>query len=85
MATGKALDIICLFLVPQGAVWSPDECTRTAAFLGTLTSREDKALIKALVIQAFIGFFRSGLASIEASPSSSVDEKGASDQPQALS
>jgi len=70
--TGQALEIVALFLKTEGGAWSPEECTRTAAYLGTLTQRTDKAKIKDLVVQAFIGFFAKGLASAVISRSSLV-------------
>ena len=84
IATGSALDVVALFLYPQGGEWSPEECTRTAAYLGALTSREDKAKIKDLVVQAFIGFFAKGLASAVISRSSlvGVGKKSGSVQPE---
>lgn len=64
VATGKALEIVALFLVPVGEEWSVEGCGRMAEFLGSLTAAQDKAIVKDLVIQAFMGFFANGLSSI---------------------
>ena len=61
--TGSALEVVALFLSPVGSPWSPDGCAKIAEYIGTLTAAEDKARIKDLVVQAFMGFFRKGLAS----------------------
>lgn len=61
--TGSALEVVALFLSPVGTPWSPEGCAKIAEYIGTLTTADDKAKIKDLVIQAFIGFFRKGLAS----------------------
>ena len=72
IATGQAIEIVALFLVPEGETWSVDGCARVAAHIEALTDSVDKAVVKDLVVQAFMGFFAKGLASAVISRSSLV-------------
>jgi len=70
--TGKAIEVVALFLTESGKPWHTEGCAEIAQYIGDLTAADDKAKIKDLVIQAFIGFFRTGLASAVISRSSLV-------------
>lgn len=62
ISTGACLEIVSLFLTPSGVPWSVPQVAKTAEFLADLTDPVDKAKVRDLVVQAFMGFFKSGLA-----------------------
>lgn len=47
-----------------GTLWTPAIGEETAAFLGGLTSAEDKTKIRALVLSLLVSFFSSGIVSL---------------------
>lgn len=55
--------------------WSPELCEETASYLGTLTSPEDKAKVRNLVLTLLAHFFESGIVSLWTTETSS-DEEG---------
>lgn len=72
--SGQALELLgCLIVPEQIGVegWTPEEARRTAAFIGQLRGKEDKARVRAMILSLLIGFFGCGLASITTSPRSS--------------
>jgi hypothetical protein len=75
LASGLALELLGLLLVPEGTPpekWTPEIMAETARFIGGLTSDEDRQTVNAAILDVMIGFFRSGLASFWSSTTSSV-------------
>ncbi len=72
--SGQALALLGCLIVPEAVGvegWTPDEASKTAAFLAQLRGEEDKAHVRALILSLIIGFFGCGLASVWTSQRSS--------------
>ena len=71
-------------LLPEGVAdeqWTSNHAEATAARLAGATSREDKALIQKLIIQAITGFFAAGLLSSKPSLHALLPAEGDEMQP----
>jgi len=67
----EVLNLLGCLLVPEGQDWSHEVARQTAAFISGLRDEQSKRVVASLVSSLLVGFFVSGLASIEISPSSS--------------
>ena len=67
----EVLNLLGCLLVPEGQIWSSAIAYETAAFIGQLRDEQSKRVVASLVSSLLVGFFVSGLASIEISRSSS--------------
>jgi hypothetical protein len=74
MRSGHALDLLGSMLAPADmnlAEWRETTAREMAEFIGGLTEKEDKAVVRGLLARCLAGFFASGLASVRISSTSS--------------
>lgn len=73
---GHALTLLSGLLIPADLdprQWTPEVSAETEEHLGQLTDVQDKTKIKPLIASMLSGFFMTGLASLQISPSSSSE------------
>lgn len=90
MESGAALVLLGGLLAPADLAvkdWTPAIAADMTAFIETLTTDEDKIVVRGLVADAILAFFRTGLVSFSTSQTSSMTsrEPEAIARPSALS
>ena len=76
LASGAAMVLLGGLIMPaemKVTEWTPAIAAEMTAFLESLTATADKELVRGLVAQAMVGFFRSALVSLRTSRTSSLE------------
>jgi hypothetical protein len=74
MQSGKALHLLGSMLAPADMKledWREETAQQMADFIGGLTDKEDKRVVRGLLAQCLAGFFANGLVSVRTSRTSS--------------
>jgi len=82
--TGAAIEFLAGLLLPEGKTskdWTPEMADEQRDFIDNLVEPEDHALLRPIVAEMMIGFFRKGIASLQTSPTSSAQSEPPSAPP----
>jgi hypothetical protein len=75
LGSGHAAKIIAAVLTEEGKKWRRDEADRNAEIFADITSADEKTLMRKVLVQFVVDFFRFGEASSRTSPKSSSPTK----------
>jgi|HubBroStandDraft_6_1064221.scaffolds.fasta_scaffold720360_2 hypothetical protein len=75
LGSGHAAKIIAAVLTEEGKKWRREEADRNAEIFADITSADEKTLMRKVLVQFVVDFFRFGEASSRTSPKSSSPTK----------